>query len=357
VIVLLLLARNERDLLRANIEHHLDWGIDHVCVGDHKSTDGTQDMLAEFGDAVTTIVFSDFFTRQVTRSELVEQVRERCGEPEWVGVSDSDEFWWAAGTTMKEILAEAPADRAAVNFQQKLYLPTVYDATDEPVTAQRAFCVTDIDSALNSAYRRGKSWYRGSYRKLYRGAVWFSEHFDEGVGHPPIGPPEPMVHHYMIVSEEQFLLKVKRLTEWRSSRARRRMRFLDPVYKLLRRPIPKPVSQSSKAEWWDVFQRGGEDGLRDYYRNVYTLDRDRVAKELAAGELHFDPSFPNHSRERLGLPPLAIEGVPDASGSLPTGVSEPHDWCPAPWYGVDAPEQPEGEPTAGVTVSRGPGAC
>jgi hypothetical protein len=337
VIVLLLLAKNERDLLRHNIEHHLEWGVDHVCVGDHKSTDGTQEMLTEFGDSVTTTIFSDFYTRQVTRSELVESVRDRFGEPAWVGVSDSDEFWWAPGTNIKEILADAPPELAAVNFQQKLYLPTVLDAPDGPVTAQRPFCVTDIDSPLNSAYRRGKSWYRGSYPRLYKGAVWFSEHFDEGLDHPPIGPPEPLVHHYMIVSEDQFLSKVKRLTEWRTYKARRRMRFLDPVYRLLRRPIPRPVSQSSKATWWDVYQRGGEDGLRDYYRNVYTLDRDHIATHLADGQLIFDPGLADHTRDRLGLPSLAIDAPVGARspGSTPgvVGVSGPESWGPAPWYG------------------------
>ena len=46
MIVLLLVTQNEADLLRWNIRHHLEWGVDHVAVADNNSTDATAAVAA-----------------------------------------------------------------------------------------------------------------------------------------------------------------------------------------------------------------------------------------------------------------------------------------------------------------------
>ena len=43
MIVLLLTTKNEAEVLRLNLEHHLSWGVDHVVVCDNDSTDDTPD--------------------------------------------------------------------------------------------------------------------------------------------------------------------------------------------------------------------------------------------------------------------------------------------------------------------------
>ena len=40
MIVLLLVTQNESELRRADIGHHLEWGVDHVAVADNASVDG-----------------------------------------------------------------------------------------------------------------------------------------------------------------------------------------------------------------------------------------------------------------------------------------------------------------------------
>ncbi|MCU1430165.1 MAG: glycosyltransferase family 2 protein [Actinomycetia bacterium] len=298
MIVLLLLTQNERELLRANVEHHLSWGIDHVCVADNNSTDGTPEMLREFGDAVSTTRFTDFMKRQDVRVQMLDDVRRQHGEVDWVGVSDSDEFWWAPGTNMRDVLADVPADKIGVNFEQKLYLPTALDASDGPVHVSRIYRSSGNDSPLHTSYFQGKSWYRGSWvRELSH------EHWCREVGHPRWGPPEPMVHHYMIQDEDQFVQKVTRLRSWQSIRRQRIERALDVFRRVGGRPSPPPVERSFKADWWMVYQRGGIDGLRDYYRNTYTVAADAVAAHIAAGDLVEDPGFADVAASALGLPP------------------------------------------------------
>src|SRR6476660_6869047 len=134
MIVLLVTSHNEAELLAWNLRHHLDYGIDHVAVADNASSDSTQDVVAGFGSAVSTVVFDDFHARQAVRMQMLDAVKAQH-TVDWVGVSDTDEFWFAAGRRMPDLLAEVPDDIVAVNFDAKLFLPTALDATDAPVMA------------------------------------------------------------------------------------------------------------------------------------------------------------------------------------------------------------------------------
>src|SRR5437867_681302 len=95
MIVLLLVTQNEADMLRLHLEHHLTWGVDHVCVADNASTDETAEVARSFGSAVTHVRFDDFGERQRVRTRMLRDLDLRFGRAAWVGVSDTDEFWWA----------------------------------------------------------------------------------------------------------------------------------------------------------------------------------------------------------------------------------------------------------------------
>ena len=76
VIVLLLVTQNEADLLRWNIRHHLDWGIDHVAVADNNSTDGDRrrrTRVRRRGEPHAR--FPDFHDRQNVRAAMLDAVR------------------------------------------------------------------------------------------------------------------------------------------------------------------------------------------------------------------------------------------------------------------------------------------
>ena len=293
MIVLLLLAHDEADLIRRNIEHHLSWGVDHVAVGDNASRDDIQDVLRAFGDQVSTMVFRDFMDRQKVRIELLERLKARH-TVEWAGVSDSDEFFWLDGTNARELLSAVPDDRVAVSFGQKLFLPTAADYTDGPVECRRVYRTTGPQSPLHTSYRMGKSFYRGEWLRSLTHEHWCPE-----VPHGRTAPEEPILHHFMIQSEDQFVEKVKRLRAWQSERRQRLEDVKNVFRRLARRPIPSPVGRDFKARWWDVYQAGGEQGLREYYRTVYTLAPAAVAAAVAAGDLVHDPAFALHVRSRL----------------------------------------------------------
>jgi hypothetical protein len=293
VIVLLLVTQNESELLRANIRHHLDWGIDHVGVADNASDDGTADVAREFGDAVSYRRFDDFHVRQTVRTAMLDDLRARH-RVEWAGVADTDEFYWSETCSgMGELLQDVPAEVVGVNFDMKLYLPTDLDTPNDPVYISRVHRTGSSESPLHSSYSVGKSFYRGDWLVEVTDEHWCRE-----VPHPPHRHEVPAVHHYMVQSEDQFVRKVTRLISWAPPPEGRRARKKWERTPEIERPLPQ-WSSWFKKEWWAAYQQGGEAGVRDYYRNVYTLSGERRERALADGSLVRDPGFSEWCRARL----------------------------------------------------------
>jgi hypothetical protein len=296
VIALLLVTQDEAELLRANIRHHLEWGIDHVGVADNDSSDGTGDVVREFGDAVSYRRFDDFHDRQIHRTALLDALRARA-PVEWVGVGDTDEFLWMDGATPAEVLATVPAEKVAVNFDMKLFLPTTADERDGAVFMRRRYRTASSASPLHTSYSAGKSFYRSEWLTTITDEHWCGE-----VPHEVFRHPEPWVHHYMVGDEDQFVQKVSRLIAWAPPPdgvlARRRWRRTPPD----RRELPG-WSAPFKKRWWAVYQQGGEEAVREHYRTVYTLDDDARRAALARGDLVEDGAFAAWARSRYAVAP------------------------------------------------------
>ncbi|HEY3174049.1 MAG TPA: glycosyltransferase [Thermoanaerobaculia bacterium] len=116
------IVRNEADILRINVLHHLALGIDRFLIVDNGSSDGTDRVLRELGaDRRIRWTRDDGPYRQseITTELAREAVREGA---RWVLPIDADEFWWASGGDLRRLLddSEAGALRAQVlNFVQR----------------------------------------------------------------------------------------------------------------------------------------------------------------------------------------------------------------------------------------------
>jgi hypothetical protein len=289
MIVLLLTTKNEAELLRVNIEHHLRWGVDHVCVADNASTDDTADVARSFGDAVSRRVFDDFGERQRIRTAMFRGLRDRCGRIAWAGVSDTDEFWWAPGAaSAKDLLATVPRDVPAATFGQKLFLPTEIDGREGPVARRMLHRAAGPESPLFSGYREGKTFYRGE--ALGRVS---HEHRNPDVGAPEWRHDVAAVHHYMVQDEDHFVMKVRRFPAWQPRSRPATSRWLRAL-----RPAAAPCAPALKADikkqWWDVWQRGGESALREHYRTHFRVQRRNLDGLLASGALVRDAAFAEH---------------------------------------------------------------
>lgn len=297
MIALLLVTQNESELLRWNIRHHLEWGVDHVGVADNDSTDATAEVAREFGDAVSYRRFPDFHERQTVRTAMLDDLRTRHAVT-WVGVADTDEFYWADRVDgIGDLLADTPDGIVGVNFDMKLFLPTDADRAGEPVFMSRAHRTGSSASPLHTSYRAGKSFYRADWLTTITDEHWCAE-----VPHPQFRHHEPAVHHYMVQDEDQFVQKVTRLISWAPPPDGRITRARWSRTPEIERPLPG-WSAPFKKEWWGVYQGGGEAAVREYYRNVYTLAGARRRDALADGSLVEDAGFATWSRRRHGATP------------------------------------------------------
>jgi len=108
-LVMTLLVRDEADVVRANIRHHLDAGVDFIVATDNGSTDGTVEILEELQRAGTLHLRhdeDDTFDQARLTTEMAVLARTRFGA-DWILSNDADEFWCGP---LRETIATTPAN-------------------------------------------------------------------------------------------------------------------------------------------------------------------------------------------------------------------------------------------------------
>jgi Glycosyl transferase family 2 len=110
-IVMILVVRDEEDIVDEQLRFHLEQGVDFVIATDHRSVDGTTDILrsyereghlhlireeredhlhAEFSTTTARLAATDFGA-------------------DWVIHADADEFWWPREGSFADIFRELPS--------------------------------------------------------------------------------------------------------------------------------------------------------------------------------------------------------------------------------------------------------
>jgi hypothetical protein len=110
-IVMTLTVRDEADVLDAQIRYHLESGVDFVIATDHRSTDGTTDILRRYereGHAFLIRNESDGFFQSTWVTRMA-RLAATDFAADWVINSDADEFWWPRRESLREALAAVPA--------------------------------------------------------------------------------------------------------------------------------------------------------------------------------------------------------------------------------------------------------
>jgi len=104
------MVRNEVDLIRVNVLHHLALGLDRLLIVDNGSTDGTSQVLTALsGDPRVRWTRDTGPYRQAEIwTELAQEAHKEGAD--WVVPVDADEFLHCRGGKLKDVLARTGAD-------------------------------------------------------------------------------------------------------------------------------------------------------------------------------------------------------------------------------------------------------
>jgi len=143
-----LIARDEADILDAHLAFHLNAGVDFVLATDHRSSDGTTEILERYARAgfVHLTREEDVEYREVEWRTRMARLAATDHGADWVINSDADEFWWPRGADLKEVLESLPARYGLVRGFWRPFLPT---ADDAGFFAERMTVRLSPDAAIN----------------------------------------------------------------------------------------------------------------------------------------------------------------------------------------------------------------
>jgi hypothetical protein len=130
-LVLTVLARDEADIIDAQIAFHLNAGVDFVIATDNASRDETTGVLEEYEREGCLRLIREP-AEGLRQGEWVTRMARLAAtelSADWVINSDADEFWWPRGGSLKEALEAVPARYGIVQAFWRSFVPRPDDAS------------------------------------------------------------------------------------------------------------------------------------------------------------------------------------------------------------------------------------
>jgi hypothetical protein len=124
-VVVTVLARDEADVIDAQVSFHLSAGADFVIATDNNSQDGTTEILEAYERAGVLRLIREP-AEGLRQGEWVTRMARLAASEhgaDWVINSDADEFWWPRGGSLKEVLAAVPPAYGVVQAFWRSFVP------------------------------------------------------------------------------------------------------------------------------------------------------------------------------------------------------------------------------------------
>jgi hypothetical protein len=124
-LVVTVLARDEADVIDAQVAFHLAAGADFVIATDNNSRDGTTEILESYErDGVLRLIREP--AEGLRQGEWVTRMARLAAREhgaDWVINTDADEFWWPRGDSLKDVLAAVPPEYGVVQGFWRSFVP------------------------------------------------------------------------------------------------------------------------------------------------------------------------------------------------------------------------------------------
>ena len=124
-LVMTLLARNEADIVDAQVAFHLHAGVDFVIATENRSDDRTAEILERYEREGVLLLFREHGD-DMRQDEWVTRMARLAATDfgaDWVINADADEFWWPRGGTLKDVLGLVPERFGVVRGCWRHFLP------------------------------------------------------------------------------------------------------------------------------------------------------------------------------------------------------------------------------------------
>lgn len=124
-LVVTVLARDEADVIEAQVAFHLNAGADFVIATDNNSQDGTTEILRAY-ERQGCLHLIEEPAEGLRQSEWVTRMARLAATEfgaDWVINTDADEFWWPRGASLKEVLAAIPQRYGVVEAFWRSFVP------------------------------------------------------------------------------------------------------------------------------------------------------------------------------------------------------------------------------------------
>lgn len=124
-VILTLMVRDEADIIDSHLDYHLHAGVDFVIVTDHRSRDGTTEILESYARAGQLRIIREDgeFAQQAAWQMRMARIAASEHGADWVIPSDADEFWWPRGSSLDQALAEVPSEYGIVRGLLRNFVP------------------------------------------------------------------------------------------------------------------------------------------------------------------------------------------------------------------------------------------
>jgi hypothetical protein len=162
-LVMTLLARDEADVIDAQISFHLNAGVDFVIATDNRSEDGTTEILERYAsEGVLHLIRDDGqYLRQAEWTTRMGRLAATEFGADWVIHSDADEFWWPRGESLKDVLASIPGRYGIVRALLRHFVPR---PDDRSFFAERMTVRMSTSAPINDP----RSLFRPNLKVLHR---------------------------------------------------------------------------------------------------------------------------------------------------------------------------------------------